>query len=143
MMIIIIIASLEFIRVIYSFIAVLKSHQPWPPRLLPDVQNFHWVNVYNVNMNYWHPRSGCICNISAKDECAKYGEICPSDAQCKKQTDGFYTCVCGPGYNISVEEWKRTCEGTNVEARFRYTQFVKMSLSSPRAWSQVHGPLST
>ena len=41
MMIIIIIGSLEFIRVIYSFIAVLKSHQPWPPRLLADVQNFH------------------------------------------------------------------------------------------------------
>ena len=62
-----------------------------------------------------------------------YGEICPSDAQCKKQTDGFYTCVCGPGYNISAEEWKRTCEGTNVEVRFKYTRCARISLSSPRA----------
>ena len=48
--VIIIIASLEFIKVICWFIAVWKRTSTLRP--LPDVQNFHWVNVYNVNMKY-------------------------------------------------------------------------------------------
>ena len=51
--------------------------------------------------------------ISAKDECEKAGELCPSALLCLRQEDGSFACDCDVNSKVVGEGDARTCQGTD------------------------------
>ena len=49
--------------------------------------------------------------ISAKNECVKQGDVCPSALLCLNR-NGSFACGCDPGFKVVGYEEARTCKGT-------------------------------
>ena len=49
--------------------------------------------------------------ISAKNECVKQGDVCPSALRCLNRK-GSFACGCDPGFKVVGYEEARTCKGT-------------------------------